>query len=92
MNINYEKAKSSKEAYQVVKTSITPDSLRKYNVEAQFKYDESIPQIVATGKGFTLTMNFYDDSLNMDLDLSFMLKAFKSKIEGMLSTELKKKV
>jgi hypothetical protein len=92
MNINYQKVKSSKEAFQIVKTSITPDSLKKYNVLAEFTYDEAKPRIVAEGKGFTLTMDFYDDSLTMDLDLSFMLKAFRGKIEDLLSNELKKKV
>lgn len=82
--IPYSKTQNKDEAYGAVKTAITPETIEKFKVSADLDYQDANKKITAKGKGFDLTIDFMEDSLGLDLSLSFMLKPFKSKIiEGL---------
>lgn len=82
--IGYQKTKSKEEAYQAVKTAITPETIERFKVSADLDYKDAEKKITAKGKGFDLKIDFMEDGVVMDLSLSFMLKSFKSKIiEGL---------
>ncbi len=90
--INYRVVKDPKSAFQLVKGYLTPQLMEKFKVEAQFDYDEYNNEIRASGKGFDLTMRFLETLVEVDLDVSFFLKAFQKtimeKIEKMLRSIL----
>jgi hypothetical protein len=90
--IDYKKAKSNQEAYDLVKNNITAEKIQKFKVNAELKYYPENNKIVASGTGFTLTMVFRDSRVEMDLDLSFILKPLRGKIEGALENEIQKVV
>jgi len=78
--VAYSKAKNAEDAYKIVKTSITPATIEKFNVKANFDYYDDSLTMVAKGNGFDLRMIFEDKEVTVDLDLSFMLKPFKGKV------------
>ena len=82
--INYQKTASKDEAYEAVKSAVTPETIEKFKVSADLSYIDAQKKITASGKGFDLRIDFMDDGVELDLSLSFMLKPFKSKIlEGL---------
>ncbi len=82
--INYNKTQNKDEAYGAVKTAITPETIEKFKVSADLDYIDEKKKITAKGEGFDLTIDFMEDSVGLDLSLSFMLKPFKAKIlEGL---------
>lgn len=89
MKIDYEKSGSKEEAFNNVKSNITEAHLEKMQVKADIT-DNGSDRIDAKGKGFDFNVVFYENYLEMELNLSFMLKPFKSKIVGYLEKEVKK--
>lgn len=82
--INYQKCASKEEAYSAVKAAITPETIEKFKVSADLEYLDGQNKINAKGKGFDLKIDFLEDSVELDLSLSFMLKPFRGKIlEGL---------
>jgi hypothetical protein len=77
MKINYVKTSNKEEAYQSVKENITPETIAKYQVQAELTYNAD--EIIAAGKGFKLVMSFDDSKANVDLELAFLLKPLKKK-------------
>ncbi len=90
LKIDYENLKTSEEAYQKVKTLITPEYIEKFQVKAEIKYDDANKKVSAKGSGFTLILCFYDQHCDVDLDLSFLLKPLKSKILEKVERQIKK--
>lgn len=88
MKIDYKKVSNADEAFAIVKENITPETIEKYKVKADVNYDESAKKIIAKGKGFELVMGFSDTNMNVDLDLSFLLKPLRSKILESLEKQL----
>jgi hypothetical protein len=88
--IDYTRHEDKMSAYHSVKTNITPEVIARFNVKADMYYDDNLPMITATGKGFTVTMKFDDSLVDLDLDLSFLLKPARGKIEEMLTKQLKR--
>jgi hypothetical protein len=86
--MNYQQVKDKEEAYGKIKEAITPELLAKYKVKPSFEYLED--KIIASGKGFTLTMNFYADHLNYDLKLSLLLKPLKGKITESIDRKIQR--
>lgn len=89
MRIDYVKSSNKEEAFKSVKAGITPELLEKFQVKADIS-DNGTDRIDATGKGFDFKVDFLNDHILLDLNLSFMLKPFKSKILGYLEKEVKK--
>lgn len=90
LNISYEKTKNAQEAYDSVKRAITPETIAQFNVKADLDYIDDQKRILAKGKGFDLDMSFYDTEVSINLDLSFMLKPFRSNVEKILTKKLSK--
>ena len=88
MVIEYKNCSTKDEAYEKVKSAITPELLDKFKVKVDFNYNDEYKIITASGKGFTLDVNFYDTELDYKLDLSFMLKAFRSGIESTINKQV----
>jgi hypothetical protein len=80
VKVQYEKLKDPVLAYDAVKGHITPETIAKYNVKAEMEYSPADKKIVAKGTGFNMKMEFKSDHVFIDLDLSFLLKPFRSKI------------
>ncbi len=89
IKVNYAKVAGASEAFKIVKSSITPDTIAKYNVTAEFSYDED-KAIIAKGKGFELKLNFDQTHCFGDLNLSFLFKPFKTKISESIQKQLTK--
>ena len=89
MNISYNKLKSNEEAFLKVKETITPEYISQFKVRPNLNYIE-FSVISAQGKGFKLDLVFEQDSVTIDLSLSFFLKALRGKIINKLERELKK--
>ena len=85
--VNFNKASSKAEAYELVKARITPEYIQKWKVNADLSYDPS-DKIVAKGKGFTLTMSFSDSDCEVSLELGMLLKPLKSMINGEVEKQI----
>lgn len=90
IKIDYLNMKDSSEAYQKVKTLITPEYIEKFQVKADINYDDDKKIVKAKGAGFTLVLCFLDQHCDVDLDLSFLLKPLKSKILEKIERQIKK--
>ena len=78
IKINYANVTNADEAYNAVKSAITPELLAKWQVKAELIYNEK--NISAEGKGFELSVDFLEDHCVIAVNLSFLLKPLKAKI------------
>ncbi len=92
LSVNYNKATSKQEAYDLAKAQITPDYVDKFNVKADISYDESGHSMKATGKGFTLELQFKEDKCDVSIKLSLILKPLKKKILGKIESKLERNI
>lgn len=90
LNIQYSKVQDKDEAFQKVKAAITPETVERFKVKADFDYDDSSREIKAKGKGFELWMNFSENEAHVKLKLSMLLKPFHGKIMEGLEKQLKR--
>jgi hypothetical protein len=80
MLVKYQKVSTKEQAYEVIKTNITAETIAKYKVKAELEYKPDQYKIFASGKGFNLTMSFNDTNAEIELNLSLLLKPLKGKI------------
>jgi hypothetical protein len=92
MKINYEKANSQIEAFDLAIAQITDEYIAKFNVKADVTYNKEDGTIEAQGKGFTLTLSFDDNSVTVGLKLSFLLKPLRGKVMGTIENKIRKTV
>lgn len=92
LRIPYSNLSSDQEAYELAAKIITPEYISKWKVKAKVDMNDQKKCITATGKGFTLTLEFKENAAVVNCDLSFMLKAFKGSILDAISTKLKKHI
>lgn len=90
VKINYQKTESASDAFIKVKTLITPQYIEKFQVKAKINYDEQNNIVMAKGSGFTLSLVFFEKNCTIDLELSFLLRAFKAKILEKIENEIRK--
>jgi hypothetical protein len=90
MKYSYSSIKSKQDAYKKVCSVITEDYISQFKIKSEITYDESNFAIKANGKGFTLEIEFNDVECMVNLELSFLLRALKSKILNKVETELVK--
>jgi hypothetical protein len=88
MQIRYNKVSDANSAYQAVKENITEETIAQYKVKAKLDYNDSAKVIVASGKGFTLTMSFSDEEATIDLKLGLLLKALTGTVLSSLEKQL----
>lgn len=90
MKISYEKVTSKNEAYTAAKAAITPELIDRFKVKADVNYDDGNSIVSAKGKGFELKIQFFDTECEINLDLSFMLKPLRGKIEEGIEKQVKR--
>jgi hypothetical protein len=92
LKIPYNNLSNADDAYRLACELITPEYIEKWKVKAQVATDDTARAITATGKGFTLSLEFTQDEAIVACDLSFMLKAFKGTILEAIGSKLKKHI
>lgn len=92
VKVKYEKCSNAGEAYAYAKSKITDDYIAKFQVQADINYDDAGNKMSAKGKGFELRLDFKPEYVEIDLNLSLMLKPFKGTIMSRIEGELKGKV
>jgi hypothetical protein len=90
LKINYKNITNSDDAFLKVKSFITPEYIQKFQVKADISYDDTKKIIKAKGSGFTLTLIFFDTYCNVDLELSLILRALKTKIMAKIEDQISK--
>ncbi len=90
LEVGFNKTNNKEEAYEAVKNAITPELLEKFKVKADIAYN--MDNIQATGKGFTLDMNFMDEKVGLTVKLSLILKPLKGTILDSLEKQIKRVV
>ena len=90
MKISYEKVTTKDEAYTAAKGAITPELIERFKVKADINYDDANSVVNAKGKGFELTIKFFETECEFTLDLSFMLKPLRAKIEEGVMKQVKR--
>lgn len=89
LKIPYANITDKKKAYDAAKSHVN-QSIEKFGVKADVKYDDTNLKVDAKGKGFSAFIAFEDDYVSVSLDLSFLLKPLKGKILETLEKQFKK--
>ena len=90
LKINYKNVTNKDEAFSKIKSHITPEYIKKFQVKADVTYDEAKKTVKASGSGFTLNLSFHDTYCDIDLELSLLLRALKSKILAKIEDQITK--
>ena len=90
LSIKYNKAKSMGEAFDLAKEQITPEYVAKFKVKSEISYDPEKGIMIATGKGFTLTLKFIESECEVTVKLSLLLKPLRGKILEAIERKLQK--
>jgi hypothetical protein len=88
IKVNYKNVTNRDEAFTKIKSHITPEYIQKFQVKADVTYDDAKKIVKATGSGFTLTLSFLDTHCDVDLELSLILRALKSKILAKIEDQI----
>jgi len=91
-SVEYSRANSQDDAFTKVQEKITPEYIAKFKVTAKIKCDRESGNIVANGKGFTLTMDFLEDMIVVKLKLSLLLKPFRKTILSSIEEKVRRTV
>jgi hypothetical protein len=89
-SLDYNKCTDAHEAYETVKKNITAEVIGKFKVKADISYIDPEKEFQAKGKGFKLNATFGETCVDIDLDLSFLLKPVGGKIKEILDKEMKR--
>ena len=92
IQVPYKYSKDKVDAYNKAKDIITSDYFSQWDIEVDIDCVDEFPRITAQGKGFRLEINFEDTICEAYVELAFMLKPFKGKIEKVISKELSSKL
>jgi len=92
IQVPYKHSKDKLDAYNRAKNIITSDYFSQWDVEVEIDCADEHPRIIAQGKGFRLQINFEETSCEAYVELAFMLKPFKGKIEKVINKELSTKL
>lgn len=90
--VTYQKANDATEAFAIAREQITGDYINKFKVKTELTYDEANKKIIATGKGFTLTLAFVEKECEVSLELGFLYKPLKGKVLETIEHKIKKHV
>ncbi len=92
MKISYKNTKDKAEAFNKAKKTINKKYLSKWNLDVEVECNDETHTIFANGKGFNMEIKFMEKYCKADLKLAFLLRAFQSKIEHIIKSELEKNV
>lgn len=86
--IEYQKVKNKEDAFLKVKEFITPDYLNKFQMKIDLVFDEKKKKVLASGNGFSLTIDFFDTCVEVNLELSLLLRPLKNKILEKIESQI----
>jgi hypothetical protein len=92
LTVPYQKVTTADEAYKTAVELITPEYIAKWKIKADISYNEGAKCLKATGKGFTLELNFTDSEAQVKCDLSLMLRPFKKTVLEKMEEKLKRHI
>lgn len=92
LNVNYNKAGNAKEGFQLASEFLKSHKAKAmFPVTIDFSFIDGLnPRVIGKGKGFEVTLTFYDTDVTVTLDLAFLLKPMKGKIIDSLASEIKR--
>ena len=81
ITLNYSQVSGPKDAFKKAKSTLD-DVEKKGNipVPVSFSYEEERGEISGKGKGFEISIHFKEQTAEVNLSLSMMLRPFRSKI------------
>ncbi|MBD64465.1 MAG: hypothetical protein CME62_04620 [Halobacteriovoraceae bacterium] len=88
INIPYNSATNKDDAYNAVRSAITPELLAKWQVKANIEYNEY--NMTAKGSGFALNVDFLEDHCVVSLKLNLLLKPLQGKIAEGIEKQFKR--
>lgn len=92
LELPYRQVSTPQEAFEKVKANITPKTMEKFQVKADFSYEEDKKIIHADGKGFHLVAECLEGHVSIHLKLSLILKPLKKKVLEIIEKEFSKVV
>lgn len=87
-SVSYKKFSDKASAFAHVKENFNKQSLAKYKVQPDLSFNESDYQVLAEGKGYTITLDFTDSQVEIGMKLSLLVRPMKGKILDLLQKEL----
>lgn len=92
LKIPYSAMKSSKEAFKTVEDFLRNDGLSGIPFKPSFEFMPDKNLIIAQGSGFKISALFEAEFLAINIDLSFLYRAFKGKVMTILEEQFKKRL
>ena len=92
LSFDYNKVTNIDEAFESIKSFVTPENIARFKVKAEINYDQAGNKMIAQGKGFTMTVTFTDSRVDVDLKLSLVLRPLRKKILATIEKEFAKLV
>lgn len=89
IKIPYKKNKDADSAFETIKKRLTVEYFEQFNVKGKIKADTKKKVITASGTGFTFSLTFKEKEAHGELELSLLLRPFKSKIIPVVEKNLK---
>lgn len=88
----YNKATTAQQGYNLASEFLrSSEAKSKFPVAIDFSFMSGEgPQIIGKGKGFEITLSFYEQQVAIDINLKLMLKPLKGKIIDTLTDEIKR--
>lgn len=90
VKIDYKSVNGRDAAYLKAKSVVTPEYTEKFQVKATVAYDDAQKIITSSGKGFTLTLCFFDTYCEADINLSLLLRPLKNNILSKIEHQIAK--
>lgn len=92
LKIPYVLVKQQSDAFEVVEQFLNSEGLSIMPVKPKFQFLKDKNLIIAEGSGYKIKANFEMTAVNIDIELSFLYKAFGNKIKSILENHLKQKL
>lgn len=95
LNLKYQHCTNADDAFQVVASTLEASKeklVAQIKQKVQISYQQDTKQIFLLGSGFTLQVSFLPQQLEGDLELSLLLRPFRSKIIQAIEKEISKVV
>jgi hypothetical protein len=91
LNFPYQQTKNKAEAFSRVHQYVLSDDFKQQGIEFELEHEHE-QSIKASGKGFHLNARFEEQQMVVDVELSFLLKAFSKKIREKLNEDFSRLV
>lgn len=91
LTYKYRISQTREEAYKLARVALErAEKENSFPVRVDFSFNEGDCQLNGVGRGFEVKLDFSDSSVDLFLDLSFVLRPAKKKILTAIESELSK--